>query len=55
MMGGDGRAEKRNVERLAELFERCPVAIGIRDIDEGRILHVEDNKRGAALFGKVVS
>jgi signal transduction histidine kinase len=44
---------RRNVELLAELFESCPVAIGVRDVVDGRALvHVEDNRRAAALFGK---
>ena len=51
-MAADGRAEKRNLELLAALFERCPVAIGVRDIDGRMIIHVEDNARGAALFGR---
>ena len=51
-MAADGRVEKRNLELLAALFERCPVAIGVRDIDGRMIIHVEDNARGAALFGR---
>jgi len=37
---------------LAELFERCPVAIGIRDVRGQEIIHVEDNPPAAALFRK---
>src|SRR5690349_7815420 len=37
---------------LVELFETCPVAIGVREVRGDDIVHVEDNHQAAALFGK---
>ena len=49
----DGGSRTSNIELLAELFETCPIAVGVRDIVGDRtIVHVEDNRRAAALFDR---
>ncbi len=45
-------AAQRVETLLYELFTNAPVAIGVREVRGNDIVHVEDNPRSAALFGK---